>query len=97
MLTLVFNYTEIQMAHLSRPGPNIDWIGEVCDTLGRPSLTSLIDKHWAMLTLGELVFSEGRNYKLFFVPNRGVTNIANDTYGWLCIQNIYLFKMSFPE
>ena len=40
------------MAHLSRPGPNINWIGEVCDTLGRPSLTSLIDNHWATADSG---------------------------------------------
>ena len=35
------------MAHLSRPGQNINWIGEVCDSLGKPSLTSLVDYHWA--------------------------------------------------
>ena len=31
----------------SRPGQNINWIGEGCDRLGKPSLTSLGDYHWA--------------------------------------------------
>ena len=35
------------MAHLFRPGPNINWIGEVCDTLRKTSLTSLVGNHWA--------------------------------------------------
>ena len=35
------------MAHLSWPRPNINWIGEVCDTLGKISLTSLDRNHWA--------------------------------------------------
>ena len=34
------------MAHLSTLGPNISWIGEVCDTLDTTSLTSLVDNHW---------------------------------------------------
>ena len=35
------------MAHLFRPGPNINWIGEVCDTLRKTSMTSLVGNHWA--------------------------------------------------
>ena len=34
-------------ANLSRPGQNINWIGEGCGRLGKPSLTSLEDYHWA--------------------------------------------------
>ena len=34
-------------------------------------------------TPGELILCEGKNYKPFFVPARGESNIANDTYGWL--------------
>ena len=33
--------------HLSRPGQNINWIEEVCDSLGKQSLTPLVDYHWA--------------------------------------------------
>ena len=35
------------MVNLSRPGPNIIWIGEVRNTQGKTFLTSLVSNHWA--------------------------------------------------
>ena len=55
------------MAHLSQPGPNMKWIEEVCNTLGRPYLTALINNHWPTADSGELVLSEGRNSSLFLL------------------------------
>ena len=45
--TLLFNYTQMKIAHLSRPQPNMSSIGEGCNSLGKTSLTSLVGSHWA--------------------------------------------------
>ena len=42
-----FNYTQMNMAHLSRTSPNTSSIGEVSDRLGKIFLTSLVGYHWA--------------------------------------------------
>ena len=44
---MLFNYTQMKMAHLSRTLPNTSSIGKVCDRLGRTFLTSLVGNHWA--------------------------------------------------
>ena len=55
----------MKVTHLSWPPPNVNWIGEVCDSLGTTSLTS----------------GEGRNYQRFFdqphwVEMQGVAGCA---------------------
>ena len=45
--TLLFTYTQLKMAHLSRTSPNMSPIREVCDRLGKIFLTSLVGNHWA--------------------------------------------------
>ena len=44
---MLFNYTQMKMAHLSRTSPNMSSIGEVCDRLGITFLTSFVSNHWA--------------------------------------------------
>ena len=51
------------------------------DSLIKPSLTSLVDYHWA--TAGIRVNSSSA-YELSFVPAQGESNISDDTKGWLC-------------
>ena len=47
MSTMVFIYTFLKMAHLSGTSTNMSSIGEVCDRLVKPFLTSLVGNHWA--------------------------------------------------
>ena len=44
--TVLFNYTQMKISYLSRPPPNMNSIGEVCDSLGKDSLTSIVGNHW---------------------------------------------------
>ena len=62
------------MAHLSTLGPNISWIGEVCNTLNTKSLTPLFDNHWptANLQVNSSFLKPGfRSNPLF--PLEGIT------------------------
>ena len=71
---------------LSWPQPNMSLIKELCDSLGKTSLTSLVGNYWASGGLeGELALIEGRTYKLYVVPARGECNIAYDSSGGLCL------------
>ena len=78
--TQLFNYTQWKITHLSRPQPNVSFIGEGCNSLGKKSLASLVGNHWATGELWrELVLGEGMAYKLSFVPAQGEFNIADDS------------------
>ena len=54
--TMVFNYTQTKMTHLSEPQPNMSSIREGCNSLGKTFLTSLVGNLWA--TGGFLVNSD---------------------------------------
>ena len=43
----LFYYTQMKMAHLSKTPPIMSSIGEVCDSLVKTSLTSLVGNYWA--------------------------------------------------
>ena len=47
ILTLLLNYIQMKMTCLSRPPPNMNSIGEVCNSLGLDSLTTFVGNHWA--------------------------------------------------
>ena len=53
ILTLLFNYNQMKMTYLSGHPPNMNSIGEVCDSLGTDSLTLFVGNHWVTLGLGE--------------------------------------------
>ena len=44
---MLFNYTQMKMAHYSWTLPNMSSIREVCDRLPKIFLTSLVGNHWA--------------------------------------------------
>ena len=78
--TLLFNYTQIKMVHLSLDSTKYELIRR-CLLEPRSGLTVLkwgksLGFWW---TPGELNLSEGRAYKLSIVPARGGCNIVDGT------------------
>ena len=56
------------MIYLSPPPPNMNSIGEVCNSLGTDSLTLFVRNHWATGWLRvNSTSDEGRDYKRSFV------------------------------
>ena len=84
----------MELVHLSTLGPNISWIGEVCDTLNTTSLTSLVDNHWP--TAGIRVNSSFLKAQSL-VPARGDYNISKHTFRWLwrCWANFVFKNLNF--
>ena len=65
--TLLFDYTKMKMTNLSWPPTNMNSIGEVCDSLGKDSLTLFVGNHCTgllyWLTVVNSDSGEGRDYK----------------------------------
>ena len=80
MSTLLFNHTQMKMTYLSQPPPNTNLVGEVCDSLGTDSLTTIVVNHWATggLQMNSTLVKGG----IISIP-LFTCNIADDTYGWL--------------
>ena len=58
----------MKKTYLSRPPPNMNLIGEVCDSLGKDFLTSFVGNHWATGWLWSHMTSvKARDYKQSFV------------------------------
>ena len=65
---MLFDCNPMKVAHLSQTLPNMISIKEVCDTLGKTFLTSLVGYHWAT---GGLQVNSTPDYNLSFVPDQG--------------------------
>ena len=72
--TMLFNYTQMKMAHLYQTSPNMRSIKEVFDTLGKTFLASIVGNHWAT---GGLWVNSTPDYNLSFVTAQREYNIAD--------------------
>ena len=78
-LTMLFNYTQMKMEHLSQTSPNMSSIKEVLDRLGKTFLTSFVGNHWATGGLRVNSYSGEGGLIIFLCSCRGEYNIADDT------------------
>ena len=75
---LLFNYTLMKLTHLPRPPQNINLIGELCNSLGKYSLTLFVRNslgYWPSPTIWtHMTSGQGRDYKAI---------LCLPTHGWI--------------
>ena len=93
---LLSNYTQMKIAHLSRPQQDMSLIREGCDSLGKTSLKSLVGNHWATGGLranSSSVKGGLKSFSLFLLEENAIlpmTAKAGCLLPWLHSDNITL-------